>query len=56
MAKRSPNYADIRHALVFTLVLLNCCNCIFRHLELTQFPAPNAEKFVYFFENIHLLN
>ena len=33
-----------------TPVLLNCFNCIFRHLELellTQFPAPNVEKYLY---------
>ena len=34
-----------------TLVLLNCFNCIFRHLKLellTQFPASNDEKYRYF--------
>ena len=33
-----------------TLVLLNCFNCIFRHLKLellTQFPASNDEKYYY---------
>ena len=33
--------------LLLTLVLLNCFNCIFRHLKmelLTQFPALNDEK------------
>ena len=42
-----------------TLVLLNCFNCIFRHLKLelqTQFPASNDEKYRYFFKNIHVLN
>ena len=42
-----------------TLVLLNCLNCIFRHLKLellTQFPASNEEKYLYLFSNIHLLN
>ena len=32
---------------LLTLVLLNCFNCIFRHLKLellTQFPASNDEK------------
>ena len=29
-----------------TLVLLNCFNCIFRHLKL-EFPAPNVEKYLY---------
>ena len=34
-----------------TLVLLNCYNCIFRHLKLellTQFPASNDEKYRYY--------
>ena len=34
-----------------TLVLLNCLNCIFRHLKLellTQFPASNDENYFYF--------
>ena len=33
-----------------SLVLLNCFNCIFRHLKLellTQFPALNDEKYYY---------
>ena len=33
-----------------TLVLLNCFNCIFRHLKLellTQFPASSDEKYYY---------
>ena len=44
----------INHALSpikLTLVLLNCFNCIFRHLKLellTQFPASNDEKYRYF--------
>ena len=36
--------------MVLTLVLLNCFNCIFRHLKLellTQFPASNDEKYYY---------
>ena len=35
---------------MLTLVLLNCFNCIFRHLKLellTQFPASNDEKYYY---------
>ena len=35
---------------LLTLVLLNCFNCIFRHLKLellTQFPASNDEKYYY---------
>ena len=34
-------------------------NRIFRHLKLellTQFPAPNDEKYLYFLKNIHVLN
>ena len=33
-----------------TLVLLDCFNCIFRHLKLellTQFPASNDENYYY---------
>ena len=33
------------------LALLHCLNCIFRHWKpelLTQFPAPNDEKYLYF--------
>ena len=36
-----------------TLILLNWFNCTFRHLELellTQFPAPNDEKYLYFWK------
>ena len=36
--------------MVLILVLLNCFNCIFRHLKLellTQFPASNDEKYYY---------
>ena len=36
---------------ILTLVLLNCLYCIFRHLKLellTQFPASNDEKYLYF--------
>ena len=36
--------------MLLTLVLLNCFNCIFRHLKLellTQFPALNDEKYHY---------
>ena len=42
-------YQRLRHSL--TLVQLNCFNCIFLHLELkllTQFPAPNEEKDLFF--------
>ena len=36
---------------MLTRVMLNCFNCIFRHLKmelLTQFPASNDEKYYYF--------
>ena len=39
--------------ILLTLVLLNCFNCIFRHLKLellTQFPASNDEKYYYLWE------
>ena len=39
-----------QHFAALTLVLLNCFNCIFRHLKLellTQFPASNDEKYYY---------
>ena len=37
--------------VLLTPVLLNCLNCIFRHLKLellTQFPASNDKKYFYF--------
>ena len=41
---------EVTTALLLTLVLLNCFNCIFRHLKLellTQFPASKDEKYYY---------
>ena len=42
---------------ILTLVLLNCFNCIFRHLKLellTQFPASNDKKILLFMKNRHV--
>ena len=41
---------EVTTVLLLTLVLLNCFNCIFRHLKLellTQFPASKDEKYYY---------
>ena len=46
-------YGSSMHIQYLTLVLLNCFNCIFRHLKLellTQFPASNDEKYYYFWK------
>ena len=43
MSEQTLSYIQI-----LTLVLLNCFNCIFRHLKLElqmQFPASNDEKY-----------
>ena len=55
---------EILRSSQLTLVLLNCFNCIFRHLKLellTQFPASNDEKYNYLWkinmcENTILIN
>ena len=53
----STYYHNVIHLMV-TIVLLNCFNCIFRHLKLellTQFPASNYEKYYYLW-NIDISN
>ena len=42
--------SQYKHDKTIVRVLLNCFNCIFRHLKLellTQFPASNDEKYYY---------